>query len=481
MTASILLYGATGFSGRLIIDEFMHQVRCAGEGGGGILHVAGIPVRLVIAARERSKLKEIADKHGLEYRAFGLDDQDTIVRGLSDIRVVLNAAGPFAWTARALATSALLAKAHYVDINGEVDVYQMLDDLATNADNRKCAIVCGAGCSAIASDLLVDRALATLAGDPPPKEIQELGAIRIAMTRPRDFSRGSAETAWRSIREQVTVVRGVESTRGDSLGRQMKATHEAIGRLERTFDFAYHEDPSASAARRDLRIATAVEAIDTLTAQRTATRRGFFAQNIETYMDMGAGGRLAYQVGALTAPIAAMTWVRELANFQIGFLPPGPSETEREAQRHVVVLEVEDVYREKVIDLRFETPNAYQFTAQVAIAAASRLASEPAGAKVPLTGWLTPSQVLPETQAPAAAPPSVSPQGTPLELIIEKKLETTDALSGLLLETVVDPKSVAKSALSRLAPQSRADQELLARDKSAPLRGCNLNLRIGGK
>jgi short subunit dehydrogenase-like uncharacterized protein len=470
MTASILLYGATGFSGRLIIEEFMYQVKRARESDS-----VGVPVRLVIAARERAKLEEIADMYGLEYRAFALDDQDIIERGLSDIDVVINAAGPFALTAQALATSALKARVHYVDINGEVDVYQRLDDFATKATNRNCALVCGAGCSATASDLLVDRALATLRGTMQLDEPAELGAIRIAMKRPVDFSRGSAQTAWRSIREQVTVVRDVEVKRGKSVRREMRATHEAVGRLERTFDFAERPQKKEDGELpRGLRIATAVEAIDTLTAQRTAKRRGFLAHCIETYMDMDAGGRLAYQVGALTAPIAAMTWVRELANFQISFLPPGPTETEREAQTHVVLLEIEDVFREKVVEARFETPNAYQFTAQVVIAIARRLASD-RESDPPLIGWLTPSQVLEDTEVPeellGRAPPAAAPDRDAEQL--------TDVLRAVPLEPVIDMRSVAPTALERLAPRTRAEAQSLREEVPALLRGCHLNTRIG--
>jgi len=58
----------------------------------------------------------------MDYRVFGLDDSGEVVQRLAGVDVVLNAAGPFAFTAERLAGAAIRARCHYVDINGEIDV-----------------------------------------------------------------------------------------------------------------------------------------------------------------------------------------------------------------------------------------------------------------------------------------------------------------------------------------------------------------------
>ena len=58
----------------------------------------------------------------MDYRVFDLDDHDDVVRHLHDVDVVLNAAGPFAWTADPLVRAAIDAGCDYVDLNTEVDV-----------------------------------------------------------------------------------------------------------------------------------------------------------------------------------------------------------------------------------------------------------------------------------------------------------------------------------------------------------------------
>jgi hypothetical protein len=80
--------------------------------------------------------------------------------------------------------------------------------------------------------------------------------------------------------------------------------------------------------------------------------------------------------------------VRVVARQQIDLLPPGPTEQELGTERHIVLLEIEDPVRTRIIDWWWETPNAYQFTAQVVLEIAKRLAG--AGYE----GWLTPGAIL---------------------------------------------------------------------------------------
>jgi short subunit dehydrogenase-like uncharacterized protein len=339
---------------------------------------------VVLAGRDRDRLAELAGDRGLEHRAFGLDDPHDVRRALRDVDVLINAAGPFALTAGRLARGALAAGCHYVDINGEVDVYKKLDDLTLSARQRRVAMVCGAGHTAAASDLLLTAALEELEGRRRELDYdRELGAIRIAVSCTTNLSRGSAETLWRAIREQVTVV------------RESNLWHESVGRLERTFDFGdppsngSRDEPSdEERGRRDLRIASAANLVDTLTARLTVARKKFSAKRIESYVETGTVARLGYQLGAFLAPVVAIPWVRTLARQQMDFLPLGPTGGEIEEEKHVVLLEIEDPARTRIVDWRWETPNAYLFTAQVVLEIAKQLASDGH------VGWRTPAEVF---------------------------------------------------------------------------------------
>jgi short subunit dehydrogenase-like uncharacterized protein len=390
MSHTILLYGATGYSGRLIAAEGQRT---------GMDNRGGVPgYRMVLAGRHERALAQLADRHGMEHRVFGLEDRQDLVRGLTDVDVVINAAGPFALTAKPLAVGALVAGCHYVDINGEVNVYKQLDDLGRHAAHRNLTMVCGAGHTAAASDLLLHTALADLRRDPQRLDDDgaapiELGAVRIALSRIMTLSRGSTDTVLRSLREQVTVVRlgDVE----DDCGNMRKAQvlwHEPVGRLERTFDFRDHQHTggsrTAGSSTSPSRIASAANLVDTLTARLTVARHQFAAQRIESYVEAGAIARLGYQLGTLVAPLVAMPWVRDLARIPIDALPAGPTAPERASEPHTVVLDIEDPFYRTVLNWAWHTPNPYDFTAQVAIEVAKRVAV------MSLIGWSTPSEVL---------------------------------------------------------------------------------------
>jgi short subunit dehydrogenase-like uncharacterized protein len=368
MARTLLLYGANGYSGRLIADE----LKLLQEGRPDVF-------RVVLAGRNTDQLQALASELGMEFSVFGLDQAAQVAALLRslDVDVVINAAGPFAASARCLATAAIAAGCHYTDINGQVDIYdELMIDLNEEAAARHVALVGGAGFWAGASNLLLDRAL-----DDPAAKKRDLGAIRIAMSRIQTFSRGSARTVWQSLRPGVIVAR-----RGPNRDKPPKDTlllrQEPVGKLDRTFDFGLPEEA-------DRRIASAASLVDTLAAVVTVLDHGRLVRTIESYVDAGLAGRAGYQLGAFLAPLVAVSRVRAVAQQPVEWIAQGATSLERDSETHVVLLQIEDDLRSTVIDWRWETPNVYQFTAQVVVAVAAQLS-----AGCGLEGWQTPSRVL---------------------------------------------------------------------------------------
>jgi len=387
--SNIMLYGATGFSGGLIAAE--------GKANGMSKQGAG-DCRMTLAARDGARLRAVAEKNAMDFRVFGLDARSEVRKHLDGVAVVINAAGPFAFTAEPLAIAALESGCHYVDINGEIDVYRKLDDLAIKAEQLGIAMVSGAGASAAASDVLLDFALAMLLAKGEVKENGELGAIRIAVPQIMDYSQGSAATVARSLREQVLVVRQREARgRNGKLSPELVVSHEPVGKLERTFDFGRpfngREQPRSSNGAEQgngrQRIASAANMIDTLTAKHTVARRNLRVRNIESYIEMGSVSRIAYQIGGMLSPFASLPLARWVIGAQLSLLPESPAQSELDRQRHVVVLEIEDLYRRRLVDWRWDTPNVYQFTAELVVAIARGVAK---GVKE--AGWVTPAAAL---------------------------------------------------------------------------------------
>ena len=109
MSSKLLVYGATGFVGG-------HIARAA----------IGSGVPTILAGRDRAKLDPVAADLGAERRAFGLADAGAIQAALSAVGAVLNCAGPFSRTAEPLAAACLRAGVPYLDITGEIPVFEAL-------------------------------------------------------------------------------------------------------------------------------------------------------------------------------------------------------------------------------------------------------------------------------------------------------------------------------------------------------------------
>jgi len=377
MSYNLLLYGATGYTGRLIAAE--------GQSAGMSRQEPRGDCRMILAGRDGPALSRIARDRSMDFRVFALDDPSAMRRGLDAVDVVINAAGPFAFTAEPLVSAALEVGCHYVDINGEVDVYLKLKDLASKNAKKNVAIVSGAGMSAAASDVLFDLALQSLLREQPTP--RSLNAVRIAHSSVMDVSRGGAVTAARLLRDSVVVVRvGPGDGAGDCCkpSGQMAIRYEPVGKLEHAFDFGR---PEACAAR----IASAVSAIDTITAKYTAERRGLTARAILSYLQMGTVCRFAYQIAATLSPLCRFSHLRGLTQAQLGLAPDGPTRKERDEERHAIVLEIDDMFGSRVLQWRMETPNVYQLAAQLAVGTAKAVAHREGADRM---GWVTPADAL---------------------------------------------------------------------------------------
>jgi short subunit dehydrogenase-like uncharacterized protein len=122
-TATVLVYGAAGHTGRFVVDELLARA-----------------IAPIVAGRSADRLVDLPTS--LERRVFGVDDAGTIAAALSDVDVVVNCAGPFLDTALPLATAAVTAGAHYLDVTAEQPVVQALyDALDTPAREARIAVV----------------------------------------------------------------------------------------------------------------------------------------------------------------------------------------------------------------------------------------------------------------------------------------------------------------------------------------------------
>src|SRR5690349_7320518 len=137
MTAPLLIYGITGYTAKLILDEALAR-----------------GLRPIVAGRSRGPVEAIAAAHGLESRVASLDDPRAMAAMLDGVGAVLHCAGPFHRTATAMLDACLAAKAHYLDITGEIAVFEQMAAADARAKARGITVMPGTGFDVVPTDCL---------------------------------------------------------------------------------------------------------------------------------------------------------------------------------------------------------------------------------------------------------------------------------------------------------------------------------------
>lgn len=161
---SILIYGAAGYTGRMVARQAKH---------------AGLDI--VIGGRDAAKVSGLADELGVAMRVFDVD-----AAALAGVTVLLNCAGPFARTAGPLMRACIAAGVHYLDITAEIDVYRLAEQLGPQAAAAGVMLLPGVGWDVVPTDCL-SSLLA--------RRVQRPRTLRIALQVAGSMSRGSAASA----------------------------------------------------------------------------------------------------------------------------------------------------------------------------------------------------------------------------------------------------------------------------------------------
>lgn len=314
----LLVYGATGYTGTLV-------ARLATARG----------LRPILAGRDPAKLARLAAALGLEHRPVGIEVTDRLADALRDVQVVLNVAGPFSATAGPVVDACLATATHYLDVTGEIPVFETLHRRGAEAAGRGVMLMPGVGFIVVPSDCLAAHLAARLPA---------AHRLTIAVSRATRPSRGSLKTAI-GLWSDVVKVR-----------RRGIVVAVPTGALERRFDFG--DGP---------RLGTAASWGDVFTAFHTTG-----IPNVEVYHEVNPAERAVFRMSRHLGPLFGTDMWKRALTLQADLLPRGPSDRERHASRRVVVAEVEDRAGRRVV-ARLRTPEAYTCTAMTAVAVAERV------------------------------------------------------------------------------------------------------------
>jgi short subunit dehydrogenase-like uncharacterized protein len=138
-----MIYGAYGFTGRLVVAEAVRRGH-----------------RPVISGRDRAQLDRLAAEFRLLTLPLSLDDPQALTAALRGHRLVINAAGPFVETAPPLVRACLEARTGYVDISGEIHHIRWVTSQDSMAKGAGIAVLTGAGFGVTFGECLAHYVLA---------------------------------------------------------------------------------------------------------------------------------------------------------------------------------------------------------------------------------------------------------------------------------------------------------------------------------
>jgi len=334
----IVVFGATGYTGRLVTAELV----AAGH-------------RPVVAGRDRARVDALRARHGdLPGALADAADPDSVRRLVGPGDVLVATVGPFARFGRPAVDAAIEAGAHYLDSSGEADfLRQVYDDAGPRAERAGVVLLPASGFDCVAGNLAGALALRDAGADarrvdvayqivPPGGRLRRLG-----------ISSGTRATLLASVASPVEALRG---------GRLVTLPY---GREMRTFQ----QDGLALTG-----------ALWTGTEARTLPRLAPQLSDVATYMVAGGGpARLAR---AASYPLGALSRLRSFTRLASAAAAPalrvtgrGPDPATQAATGTVVLAATADAIGRALSTVRLQGVDPYVFTGRIMAWIAGQLAA----------------------------------------------------------------------------------------------------------
>ena len=329
----LMIYGSTGYTGRLIVEEAIQR-----------------GMRPVLSARNDAAVRAQAEPLGLEWRAARIDDPGSLDAALDGATVVLHCAGPFAHTWRAMSDACLRARAHYLDITGEMAVFESLHARDAEARSAGIMLLPGAGFDVVPSDCLA----AHLA-----RRLPDAVSLSLAFRAIGGASRGTLST----------MIEGLGGP--GAVRRNGKITAVPQAYRTRRIDFGDGKPLDA----------TTIPWGDVSTAYHSTG-----IPNVEVYVSMKPSLRRAIVATRWLGPLLRAKAVKRFLLARVRNGPAGPSEHAR--AKGASLLWGEAVAADgRRVESRLRGASGYALTAQTAV----HLAVKALGGAAPV-GFQTPSR-----------------------------------------------------------------------------------------
>ncbi len=325
MQRNWMIYGANGYTGKLIADEAKRR-----------------GLNPILAGRSVT---------GPNVRRFDLNSPTTVIENLKDISLVLNCAGPFIQTANPILDACLKTKSSYMDITGEIEVFESIFKRSQEFENANITVIPGVGFDVVPTDCVASLLKAAL-----PTATH----LTLAFKSKGTTSRGTQKTAINGLAIGA-LVRSEGVIKRLPLGAKLKKINFS-GKEETALLFQWGD------------ISTAYQSTQ--------------IPNIEIYLAMPHINPLLLLALRTLGLAAHFAVVKTLLKRAVDKRPPGANAAELKSGETIVWGEVHDGAG-KTVQKKTRTSHAYQFTVDAALASVEKFLQ---GSVLP--GALTPSKAF---------------------------------------------------------------------------------------
>jgi len=319
MKNKILIYGSYGYTGNLI-SEIAAQKR--------------LPV--ILSGRNQEKLVKQGERLKLPVKKASVESTGELDEVLSDAQVVIHCAGPFIHTWKPMAEACLRNQCHYLDITGEVAVFESIKVMNKRFLEQNLMAMPGVGFDVVPTDCMA----AYLYQSMPDATHLELGFMGIG----GGISHGTAKTMVENLGRG-----GLIRENGDL--KRVPSAYKA-----KSINFGRKSIDAVTIPWGDLSTAYTTTGIP----------------NISVYMAATKGMIRGMKLSNFLAPVLKLNSVKNWLKKRIEAKPTGPDKDQRKNGKSMIWGRVENsigAAKEAV----FETKEGYQLTAEMSLLIAEKV------------------------------------------------------------------------------------------------------------
>ncbi|BAP36395.1 saccharopine dehydrogenase [Acinetobacter guillouiae] len=305
--SSWMIYGANGYTGELIARKAVRQ-----------------GLKPILAGRNRAKVEALARELGLEFKTFGLDNTVQVSEQLKGLKLVMHCAGPFSATSKPMMEACLKAGSHYLDITGEIAVFELAQSLNEQAQDANVVLCPGVGFDVIPTDCVAAKL---------KEKLPDATHLALGFDSKSGFSPGTAKTSTEGMAE------------GGKIRKDGKITKVALAHHVRKINFGDGEKQAMSIPWGDVSTAFYTTGIP----------------NIEVFVPAPPKMICGAKILNLIRPILKLEFIQDVIKNRISKSVVGPDEQVRANMPTYVWGEARNS-QGQIKTIRIQTDNTYSLT-----------------------------------------------------------------------------------------------------------------------